>query len=164
MRGHIMSNYHVIVEHIKLRGKGKLHRYKEGNDNPHSAIYVGTQKIYDCERTEEDKMINKWNKEYEEKHKTIKDTWKRNCLCIPCDEFEEIVDDMYGDRIIEINYDMEDNGWTAEEINDDNGIVLRSINEKEIAKKLKEYLQLKEITSIHTDNYNPCCFWISYKE
>ena len=89
--------------------------------------------------------------------KNINNRWKRNCLCIPCDEFEGVIYNLYQGKV-EINYDTEGCGWYP--LHHENV----DIYESDVMNDLAGYFGVKEITSIHTDNYSPCCFWISYKE
>jgi len=87
--------------------------------------------------------------------KYAKKQWKRKCLCMPCDEFEELINTIF-DEDIAIEYCCEDNGWYVEDNDDD-------ISEYDVQFELEKYFGIK-ITDIHADDCQPCRLWISYKE
>ena len=85
----------------------------------------------------------------------INKKYLKKTICIPCDEFENIIQKIYKGNV-EINYDLEDSGWSPLRTSG------RDIKEEDVAKKLESYFDVK-IESIHTDNYSPCNFWIVLK-
>lgn len=93
------------------------------------------------------------------KDKHLRNLMKRyhkDCMCIPCTEFENIICELFNEEV-GINYDLEDSGWYPTSDDDD-----KEVTEEDVIEKLEEFFDIK-ISSIHTDAYSPCCFWIAYE-
>ena len=52
---------HIIVNDVKLKCNGVLHRFTNHAGAPYSAIYSGDYEYYSCPREDEEKMIKYWN-------------------------------------------------------------------------------------------------------
>lgn len=53
---------HEIVN-VELKGRARLHRFNNPAGVPYSAIYVGADEIWSCQRSDEQDMIDTWNRE-----------------------------------------------------------------------------------------------------
>ena len=82
--------------------------------------------------------------------------WKKNCLCMTADEFDDICAKLYGDNVV-THYDM-DGLWI--ETNEDKTV---SDVDVQLIEDLTKYLGLK-VTSVHIDDCDNVSVWIVYEE
>lgn len=56
------DSQHEIINGVKLRNDGVLHRFINAGGVQYSAIYIDDFEVWSCEREHESQMIDDWNK------------------------------------------------------------------------------------------------------
>ncbi len=87
----------------------------------------------------------------------IPERWKKTCLCLASDEYDDLIDNLYPGKKIRVHYDM-DGLWYSSDIDDE-----WEKYDDEVAEDIGKHLGI-DVTSIHIDDCEYPGVWIVYKE
>lgn len=85
--------------------------------------------------------------------KNVTQSMLKTSIFMLSDDFTKLVTDLFPG--VQINYDLDGINYEYEE---------DSFDTNTLPTKLAEYFDVKEITSIHSDNYDCIGVWITYKD
>lgn len=85
--------------------------------------------------------------------KNVTQSMLKPSIFMPSDDFTKLVTDLFPG--VQINYDLDGINYEYED---------NSFDTNTLPTKLAEYFDVKEITSIHSDNYDCIGVWITYKD
>lgn len=86
--------------------------------------------------------------------KNVNEYMLKTCIYMPADEYEELLKELFGEYL-RVDFTLEGLGVEYNNI---------TCDEPDIASKLAEYFDVKEITSIHIDDCDYMGVWIVYKD
>lgn len=88
--------------------------------------------------------------------KNVKEWQKKTCIFMETEEFDDIIRYLFG-KEVETEYSLE-GIWIGYQNGD------AWIDEAEIESGLAEFFDVKEVTSIHIDDWDPMGVWICYRD